>query len=187
MLAELGTVWAAAEADAAEAGYASAVIESNCLSKPTAATRRLSCQRQRDLHGLDPALTLFRRLQRLWIFDPASLPLLALLSALARDPRLAAPAVVSLASSTDLTRRSSTRSAATRLAPGRNRDISKSRHSRSGSGSRPPSRLASSSRRGWATPRRRTAWPSKRSGSVYSEWAATSSSSARLDPTGRGA
>ena len=98
MLAELEAVLAAAGADAARADYAAAIVETNCLSKPTAATRRLSRQRLGELHGLDPALPLFRVLRRLWAFDPASRPLLALLSAFARDPLLAAtaPAVAPL-------------------------------------------------------------------------------------------
>ena len=75
MLAELEAVLAAAGADAARVDYAAAIVEGNCLSKPTAATRRLSCQRLRELHGLDPALPLFRVLRRLWAFDPASRPL----------------------------------------------------------------------------------------------------------------
>ena len=94
MLAELGAVLAAAGAAAARADYAAAIVEANCLSKPTAATRRLSCQRLRELYGLDPRLPLFRVLRRLWSFDPANRPLLALLSALARDPLLAATAPV---------------------------------------------------------------------------------------------
>ena len=106
MLAELEAVLAAAEAGAVRADYAAAIIETNCLSKPTAATRRLSCQRLRELHGLDPALPLFRVLRRLWAFDPASRPLLALLSALARDPLLAAtaPVIVSLPPGADFQR-----------------------------------------------------------------------------------
>ena len=56
MLAELEAVLAAAGARAARAGYAAAIVEANCLSKPTAATRRLSCQRLRELYGLDPRL-----------------------------------------------------------------------------------------------------------------------------------
>ena len=93
MLADLEAVLAAASAAAARADYAAAIIEANCLSKPTAATRRLSCQRLRELYGLDPKLPLFRILRRLWFIDPASRPLLALLSALARDPLLAATAL----------------------------------------------------------------------------------------------
>ena len=39
MLAELNAVLAAAGADAARADYIAAIVEANCLSKPTAATR----------------------------------------------------------------------------------------------------------------------------------------------------
>ena len=106
MLAELEAVLATAGADAARADYAAAIVETNCLSKPTAATRRLSRQRLGELHGLDPALPLFRVLRRLWAFDPASRPLLALLSAFARDPLLAAtaPAVAPLPPGTEFQR-----------------------------------------------------------------------------------
>ena len=106
MLAELEAVLAAAGSAAGRADYAAAIVEANCLSKPTAATRRLSCQRLRELYGLDPRLPLFRVLRRLWFFDPASRPLLALLSALARDPLLAAsaPAVVPLPVGAELQR-----------------------------------------------------------------------------------
>lgn len=93
MLAELEAVLAAAGTQATRADYAAAIIEANCLSKPTVATRRLSCQRLRELYGLDPRLPLFRILRRLWLIDPAGRPLLALLLALARDPLLATTAL----------------------------------------------------------------------------------------------
>jgi hypothetical protein len=72
--------------------YSRAIIENNCLRKSTDATKRLSDQRLGELYGLDPELKLFRVLRRLWAKDETGQPLLALLSALARDPLLAASA-----------------------------------------------------------------------------------------------
>ncbi|WP_086466637.1 MULTISPECIES: hypothetical protein [Alphaproteobacteria] len=90
MLAELEAVLDAAPEAGKRADYAAAIIEGNCLSKATAATRRLSNQRLGELYGLDRDLPLFRVLRRLWSLDPDSRPLLALLAAIARDPLLAA-------------------------------------------------------------------------------------------------
>ena len=106
MLAELDAVLAAAGADAARTDYIAAIVEANCLSKPTAATRQLSYQRLRELYGLDPRLPLFRVLRRLWAVDPSVRPLLAVLAAVARDPLFAAsaPAVVSLPPGAELQR-----------------------------------------------------------------------------------
>ena len=77
MLTDLETVLDATGMDAARTDYFSAIVDSNCLSKTTAATRRLSCQRLRELYGLDPALPLFRVLRHLWGIDPTARPRLA--------------------------------------------------------------------------------------------------------------
>ena len=92
MLAELEAVLEAVPDSAKRADYAAAIIEGNCLSKATAATRRLSNQRLGELYALDPDLPLFRVLRRLWSLDPRSHGLFALLVAVARDPLLAATA-----------------------------------------------------------------------------------------------
>jgi hypothetical protein len=92
MTSELSVVMSALPEGAVRADYASAIIESNCLDKPTASTRRLTNQRLGELYGLDPALPLFRVLRRLWSADEKGHPLLALLVAIARDPILAASA-----------------------------------------------------------------------------------------------
>src|SRR5580704_8466319 len=60
MFEELGQVLLATAAEARRADYAAAIIEGNCLSKPTGATRRLTNQRLGELYGLDPAIPLFR-------------------------------------------------------------------------------------------------------------------------------
>ncbi|MFG1285137.1 hypothetical protein [Xanthobacter autotrophicus] len=90
MFDELSQVLKATNQDARRADYASEIIDCNCLSKPTASTRRLSNQRLGELYGLDPAVPLFRVLRRLWDISADGRPLLALLAAIARDPLLAA-------------------------------------------------------------------------------------------------
>lgn len=96
MLRELSLLLQAAPIEAARADYARLVIDENCLGKRTAATRKLSLQRLRELYGLDRRLPLFRVLRALWPHHESSRPRLALLLALARDPllRATAPAVL---------------------------------------------------------------------------------------------
>lgn len=98
MFDDLSSVLAATDPSAARADYGSAIIEANCLGKPTVSTRRLSSQRLAELYALDPAIQLFRVFRRLWDLDREGRRLLALLCALARDPLLAATAspVISL-------------------------------------------------------------------------------------------
>lgn len=98
MLAELRAVLGHAAPATDRAGYKLCVVEENCLGKPTASTRRLSFQRLTELYSLDPQVTLFRLLRRLWPMDAGCQPQLALLIALARDPllRSSVPAVLSL-------------------------------------------------------------------------------------------
>ena len=106
MLVELETALDTADESADWNDYKAAIVEDNCLSKPTAATRRLSAQRLSELYGLDPRLPLFRVLRRLWAVDPVGRPRLALLAAVARDPLLAAtaPAVIPLPPGTEFQR-----------------------------------------------------------------------------------
>jgi hypothetical protein len=92
MFEELRQVLACVHAAAARRDYAEAIIDRNCLAKPTASTRRLTNQRLGELYGLDPAVPLFRVLRRLWDLDVDAQRLLALLAAIARDPLLAATA-----------------------------------------------------------------------------------------------
>jgi len=98
MPAELGSVLAAAPGPVDRAAYAAAIIEGNCLEKPTASTRRISNQRLAELYALDPFVVLFRVLWKLWEVDPLAQParpprpLLATLVALARDPLFMASA-----------------------------------------------------------------------------------------------
>ncbi len=106
MLQELSRVLEATNQDARRADYAAAIVDSNCLLKPTAATRRLSNQRLGELYGLDPMIPLFRVLRRLWDIGADGRPLLALLAATARDPLLAAtcPAIVAMPVNSELQR-----------------------------------------------------------------------------------
>lgn len=92
MLSELEAVLAAAPAAVDRAAYAAAIVEDNCLEKPTASTRRISSQRLGELYALDPFVALFRVLRSLWSVDPNARPLLAMLAALARDPLFMASA-----------------------------------------------------------------------------------------------
>ena len=106
MFEELSQVLQAAPPDARRADYAAAIIDGNCLSKPTGATRRLTNQRLGELYGLDPVIPLFRVLRRLWGVEHEGRPLLALLAAMARDPLLAAtcPAIVFLPANAEFQR-----------------------------------------------------------------------------------
>lgn len=92
MFSDLSLVLGNASGDIDREGYKCCVVEENCLGKPTASTRRLSFQRLSELYSLDPQVSLFRVLRRLWIMDAGSQPHLALLLALARDPLLRASA-----------------------------------------------------------------------------------------------
>jgi hypothetical protein len=97
MLAELDAVLAVTLGAAGRSDYAAAILESNCLEKPTASTRRLSNQRLGELYALDPFVVVFRVLRGLWNVDPNARPLLAMLTALARDPLFRASAAPVLA------------------------------------------------------------------------------------------
>ena len=92
MLAEFEAVIAAAPGPVDRAAYGSAIIDGNCLGKPTASTRRISSQRLTELYALDPFVVVFRVVRGLWDIDPKARPLLAMLVALARDPLFMASA-----------------------------------------------------------------------------------------------
>ena len=88
MFKELDLLFEDQEQGAPREAYLSAIIDQNCLGKQTVSTRKASCQRLSELYGLDPSILLFRVLRYLWQFDENGRPLLALLTALARDPLL---------------------------------------------------------------------------------------------------
>lgn len=106
MLTELSAAFAAVSPDATRDDFAAAIIEGNCLGKATTATRRLTNQRLGELYALDPAVSIFRVLRRLWAIDYAGHALLALQCAIARDPLLAATVtpILSLRPGSDLQR-----------------------------------------------------------------------------------
>ena len=92
MLAELAALFDACDASAGRTELVCAIVEENCLSKATVATRELSAQRLTELYGLNPDISLFRVLRFLWQLDEVGRPQLAILAALARDPLLATTA-----------------------------------------------------------------------------------------------
>src|ERR1700752_5269321 len=75
MLAELSAIVAAVPGSAGRQDYVDAVVEANCLGKPTTSTRRLTLQRLTELYALDPEVPVFRVLRRLWDVDADSRPL----------------------------------------------------------------------------------------------------------------
>jgi hypothetical protein len=105
MLAELDALLAALPGAADRADYAAAIIDRNCLGKPTKSTRRHSNQRLGEIYSLDRRDAIFRVLRGLWAHAKAR-PQLALLTALARDPLLAASAapVIALPAGAELQR-----------------------------------------------------------------------------------
>ena len=88
MFTELQSLLDAVPGSRERQDYENAVLEDNCLGKQTLATRKLSLQRLSELYALDPGTPLFRIMRDLWDVHPESLPQLALLIALARDPLL---------------------------------------------------------------------------------------------------
>lgn len=82
------------------------VLEENVLGKSTSSGRMLSLQRLKELYSFDAATPNFRVFARLAERDPAALPQLALLMAIARDPLLRATArsVLGLAPGSQLMR-----------------------------------------------------------------------------------
>ena len=106
MLAELAALFDACDAMAGRTDLVHAIVEENCLSKATVATRQLSAQRLTELYGLNLDIPLFRVLRFLWQYSDGGRSQLAILAALARDPLLAATAssVLPLAAGAELQR-----------------------------------------------------------------------------------
>jgi hypothetical protein len=77
--------------------YLAAIVEGNCLQKPTASTRRLTGQRLSELYALDRDVPIFRVLCNLWKVDAEARAQLAILAAIARDPLLMGSASAVLA------------------------------------------------------------------------------------------
>lgn len=106
MLRELAELFAGVPPHATRDDYRTAIVDQNVLGKATYATRSSSRQRLTEMYGLDPRLAIFRVLRHLWRIDRGGRPLLAMLTALARDPLLRSTAspVLALATGDELTR-----------------------------------------------------------------------------------
>lgn len=105
MLQELTLVLDKVPATATSDAYVTSIVEDNALGKPTQTTRKRTAQRLVELYGLDPTCPLFRLLRHFWPTDASGRPMLALLTAAARDPvlREVTPFVVSLPVGTAVT------------------------------------------------------------------------------------
>ena len=90
MLAELRLVLDAVPSGSPPGRYRSAILTLNVLGKGTESTRQKSLRHLRELYALDEATPIFGLLRRLHAAVPASLPLLAIQVAWARDPLLRA-------------------------------------------------------------------------------------------------
>jgi hypothetical protein len=88
MLAELRLLLDSQPPTTSAVDYRRAIIEDNVLGKKTITSRQLTAKRMRELYALDPDVTVFRLLRRLWDLDAAGRPLLAFLCSSARDPLL---------------------------------------------------------------------------------------------------
>lgn len=97
MLVELRALLSFVEkTDAPKSEYLDAIQTANCLGKRSGKTRVLTFRHLVDLYSLDPNLALFRALRFFWQRDVDGQPLLAALSAYARDPifRATAPFII---------------------------------------------------------------------------------------------
>lgn len=86
MLAELRALLAAVPTGSDVDSYAEAILVRNVLNKTTESTRQKTLRHLRELYGVDEGIPIFALLRRLHSFDPASLSLVAVQVAWARDP-----------------------------------------------------------------------------------------------------
>lgn len=86
MLAELESVLAAVPLRSSATDYRDAILVRNVLAKTTESTRQKSLRHLRELYALDESVPIFALLRQLHAIDRASLPLLAMQVAWARDP-----------------------------------------------------------------------------------------------------
>lgn len=85
MLLDLTALLAAVPSGAARNDFNRLIVEENCLGKRTSSNRWLTARHLADLYGLDERLVVFRLLRFFWKLDAPAQPMLALLSANARD------------------------------------------------------------------------------------------------------
>lgn len=90
MIQELGDLLANVPKDSGADDYREAVLQRNVLGKTTDSTRQKSLRHLRELYALDKVTPVFGLLRKLHAIDAASLPLLAIQVAWARDPLLRA-------------------------------------------------------------------------------------------------
>jgi hypothetical protein len=88
MLNELSLVLEHVGPNAKADEYVASILEQNVLGKPTQTTRKRTAQRLVELYALDPTRPVFRLLRQFWSADALARPLLAYLTAAARDPLL---------------------------------------------------------------------------------------------------
>ena len=88
MVEELRVLLDSAPMGTSKPEYRSLITESNVLAKRTLSARKNTYQRLTQLYSLDETVLIFRILRVLCEMNPESLPLIALLCALARDPIL---------------------------------------------------------------------------------------------------
>lgn len=86
MLTELDAVLAAVPLGSGATDYREAILQRNVLGKTTDSTREKSLRHLRELYALDEATPIFGLLRKLHVIDTASLPVLAVQVAWARDP-----------------------------------------------------------------------------------------------------
>ena len=98
MLNELSLVLAKVSPNAKADEYLAAIIEDNALGKRTRTTRQRTAKRLTELYCLDPTCSLFRLLRHFWSADQAARPMLAFLTAAARDPLLRETTAISTSS-----------------------------------------------------------------------------------------
>lgn len=86
MLDELEALLGVCPRNASYDDYATAIVDDNVLGKRTLSTRQKSLRHLRELYALRTSVPLFGALRILWHDDARSRPLIALMSAAARDP-----------------------------------------------------------------------------------------------------
>jgi hypothetical protein len=92
MLVELRDLLSVCADDSVVQDYRSAAVEENVLGKASVAARERTFRYLRELYSLDLRHSGFAVLRQLWDIDAEAQPLIALLSALDRDPSLRATA-----------------------------------------------------------------------------------------------
>jgi hypothetical protein len=90
MLQELAALLANVPQGSAAADYRQAILQQNVLGKTTESTRQKSLRHLHELYSLNEGTPIFGLLRKLYAIDSASLSLLAVQVAWARDPLLRA-------------------------------------------------------------------------------------------------